>query len=134
MAYAAAADLKGQDRETEVPCPSPETVGKARAVTVAQDIPNTGLQNDRDLTPPKRPTERRAVRLAARRLTDKAPALVAGSAGALRAGLAARAASLRRATLAAWPAGIPLQVIAADARLSPGTVRRWIAAESHGHS
>ncbi|WP_405969240.1 hypothetical protein OG496_01755 [Streptomyces sp. NBC_00988] len=102
-----------------------------------QDIPNTGLQNDRDLTPPGRrnlPAERRAVRLAARRLTDKAPALVAGSAGALRAGLAARAASLRRATLTAWHAGIPPQVIAADARLSPGTVRRWIAAESHGHS
>ncbi|WP_406482057.1 hypothetical protein [Streptomyces sp. NBC_01615] len=40
MAYAAAAELKGQDRETEVPCPSNETVGKAQVVTMERDIPN----------------------------------------------------------------------------------------------
>jgi hypothetical protein len=80
----------------------------------------------RDLT-----AERRAVRLAARRLTEEAPALLAASAGALRAGLAVRTAALHRATLAAWRAGVPSQVIAADSRLTEGTVRRWIAADDN---
>ncbi|MFD4633110.1 hypothetical protein ACFVYR_26955 [Streptomyces sp. NPDC058284] len=86
-----------------------------------RDDPQSGR---RDLT-----AERSAVRLAARRLAEEAPALLAASAGALRAGLAVRAAALRRAALAAWRAGVPPQVIAEDSRLTEGTVRQWIAAE-----
>jgi hypothetical protein len=73
--------------------------------------------------------ERRAVRLAARRLAAEVPALTAASADVLRAGLAARAATLHRAALAAWRAGVPPQVIAGDSWLTEGTVRRWIAAD-----
>ncbi|MFD9284392.1 hypothetical protein ACFWD7_45415, partial [Streptomyces mirabilis] len=73
--------------------------------------------------------ERRAVRLAARRLAAEAPALTAASADVLRAGLAVRAAALHRAALAAGRAGVPPQVIAGDSRLTEGTVRRWIAAD-----
>lgn len=87
--------------------------------------------NDRDLPAQRRDpsAERRAVRLAAQRLAEEAPALVAASADALRAGPAARAATLRRAALAAWRAGVPLQVIALDSRMPQATVRRWMAAD-----
>ncbi|MFJ8313357.1 MULTISPECIES: hypothetical protein [unclassified Streptomyces] len=80
--------------------------------------------HDRDL-----PAERRAVRLAARRLAEEAPDLITASADALRAGLAARADTLLQAALAAWRAGIPPQVIAEDSRLSSDIVLRWIEAE-----
>lgn len=71
---------------------------------------------------------RRAVRRAAQRLAEDAPKLVAGSAGAFRAGLAARVADLRRTALAAWRAGIPEHVIAADGRVPVTVVHQWIAA------
>ncbi|MFD9822362.1 hypothetical protein [Streptomyces violascens] len=80
--------------------------------------------HDRDL-----PEERRAVRLAARRLAEEAPELVAASADALRAGLAARADTLREAALAAWHAGISPQVIAEDSQLPSAIVLRWIDAD-----
>jgi hypothetical protein len=72
------------------------------------------------------PSERRAVRLAARHLAEEAPALVAASADSLRAGLASRAATLRQAALAAWRSGIPPQAIAEDSRLPLAIVLRWI--------
>ncbi|MGI5139287.1 MULTISPECIES: hypothetical protein [unclassified Streptomyces] len=71
---------------------------------------------------------RRAVRLAARQLAQDAPKLTASSAAAYRAGLAARAAELRRAALAAWLTGIPEHVVAADCRLPRAVVHQWIAA------
>lgn len=55
------------------------------------------------MTDPQLPEVRRAVRQAANRLAQDAPALTAGS-GALRAGLAVRVAALRRAALTAWGA------------------------------
>ncbi|GAA1013152.1 hypothetical protein [Streptomyces sp. F-3] len=69
---------------------------------------------------------RRAVRLAARQLTEDAPKLARASAAAYQAGLAARAAELHRAALIAWRAGIPAEVIAADGRLPQAVVHRWI--------
>ncbi|MCB5910032.1 hypothetical protein [Streptomyces pinistramenti] len=84
--------------------------------------------NDQDLRP-----ERRAVRLAARRLADETPALTAASADALRAGLAARVDTLRQAALAASHAGVPPLVIAHDSHLPAKTVREWIAAECYVH-
>lgn len=83
--------------------------------------------NDRDLT-----VERRAVRLAARRLADETPTLATASAGALRAGLVSRVTTLRRSALAAWRVGVPPGVIAEDCRLAPATVLRWIAADGAG--
>jgi hypothetical protein len=71
---------------------------------------------------------RRTVRRAARRLADDAPKLAVGSAGAYRAGLATRAAELRRAVRAAWLTGVPEQIIAADGGLSPRVVHEWISA------
>lgn len=71
---------------------------------------------------------RRAVRLAARQLTEDAPKLARASAAAYQAGLAARAAELHRAALVAWRAGIPADVIAADGRLPQDVVHRWITA------
>ena len=44
VAYTAALDLRGQDREIEVPCLPNETVGKVQVVTVERDIPNADLQ------------------------------------------------------------------------------------------
>ncbi|MEU9993295.1 hypothetical protein ACFZCP_40910 [Streptomyces sp. NPDC007971] len=76
---------------------------------------------------------RHAVRRAARQLAEDAPGLTAGSASALRAGLAARTACLRRAALAAWLVGIPTHVIAADGRVPVAVVRRWIAARYAPH-
>ncbi|MFB7509073.1 hypothetical protein [Streptomyces broussonetiae] len=69
---------------------------------------------------------RRAVRQAARHLAQDAPSLTAASAGALRAGLAARATRLRRAALAAWLTGVPEHVIAVDARVPVRVVHGWI--------
>ncbi|MGW1159858.1 hypothetical protein ACWD5Q_26045 [Streptomyces sp. NPDC002513] len=71
---------------------------------------------------------RHAVRQAARRLAEDAPELAAGSADALRAGLASRAAGLRRAAVDAWRSGIPEHVIAADGHLPESVVQRWISA------
>ncbi|MFF4749631.1 hypothetical protein ACWD5R_03090 [Streptomyces sp. NPDC002514] len=71
---------------------------------------------------------RRTVRKAARRLAEDAPKLAVGSAGAYRAGLATRAAELRRAVLLAWLCGVPERVIAADGGLSPSVVHEWISA------
>ncbi|MFF3517501.1 hypothetical protein [Streptomyces sp. NPDC002573] len=71
---------------------------------------------------------RRAVRRAARQLAEDAPKLRAGSAGAFRAGVAVRAADLRRAVLAAWVTGIPADVVAADGRLPVAVVQGWVAA------
>ncbi|MFE9558808.1 hypothetical protein ACFYOD_35795 [Streptomyces sp. NPDC006703] len=79
------------------------------------------MNDHRDLPP-----ERRAVRLAARHLTEEAPDLTAGSADALRVGLASRATTLRQAALAAWRSGIPPEVIAEDSRLPLATVLPWI--------
>ncbi|MGX4694276.1 hypothetical protein [Streptomyces sp. JNUCC 63] len=77
---------------------------------------------------------RRAVRLAARQLTEDAPKLARASAAAYQAGLATRAAELHRATLVAWRTGIPADVIAADGRLPQALVRRWITARyAAGH-
>ncbi|KUM99568.1 hypothetical protein AQI95_38225 [Streptomyces yokosukanensis] len=73
-------------------------------------------------------TARNAVRQAARQLAADAPRLTAGSASALRAGLAARSASLRRAALTAWLSGVPMDVIAADGRVPVAVVRHWITA------
>ncbi|MGW9169966.1 hypothetical protein [Streptomyces decoyicus] len=84
--------------------------------------------NDRNL-----PSARHAVRRAARCLTEEAPALTAASAAALRAGLAARVATLQRAALAAARAGVPPRLIAQDSRLPTDTVLRWIAADGSGH-
>ncbi|KOV60563.1 hypothetical protein [Streptomyces sp. MMG1121] len=53
------------------------------------------------------PRARHAVRRSARQGAANAPMPSAGSASALRAGLAARTAGLRRAARAAWPAGRP---------------------------
>ncbi|MGW9170887.1 hypothetical protein [Streptomyces decoyicus] len=75
----------------------------------------------------------RAVRLAARCLTEETPSLTAASADALRAGLAARVATLQRAALAASRAGVPPRLIAQDPRLPADTVFRWIAADGSGH-
>jgi hypothetical protein len=74
---------------------------------------------------------RHAVRRAARQLAEDAPRLTAGSASALRAGLAARTARLRRAALAAWLTGVPEHVIAADGHLPVTVVHAWVAA---GHA
>ncbi|UKY47747.1 hypothetical protein [Streptomyces inhibens] len=84
--------------------------------------------NDHDLT-----RERRAVWFAARCLAEEAPALTAASAGALRAGLAARFATLRRAALAASRAGVPPRAIAQDSGLPPATVLQWIAEDRRSH-
>ncbi|MGW3953197.1 hypothetical protein ACWEKM_20285 [Streptomyces sp. NPDC004752] len=73
---------------------------------------------------------RHTVRRAARRLAEDAPKLVVGSADAYRAGLATRAAELRRAVLAAWLTGVPEHVIAADGGLSLAVVHAWISAET----
>ncbi|GHE05009.1 hypothetical protein [Streptomyces alanosinicus] len=76
---------------------------------------------------------RDAVRQAARQLAADAPRLTAGSASALRAGLAVRSACLRRAALTAWLNGVPEQVIAADGHVPVTVVRRWIAARYGRH-
>ncbi|MEU5539236.1 hypothetical protein [Streptomyces sp. NPDC020362] len=76
---------------------------------------------------------RHAVRRAARQLAEDAPRLTAGSASALRAGLAVRTACLRRAALAAWLTGIPEHVIAADSRVPVAVVHHWIAARYAPH-
>ncbi|MEV5878270.1 hypothetical protein AB0L75_29390 [Streptomyces sp. NPDC052101] len=78
-------------------------------------------------------TARHAVRQAARQLAADAPSLTAGSASALRAGLAVRSACLRRAAVAAWLSGVPEHVIAADGRVPVTVVRRWIAAGDPRH-
>ncbi|OLZ68930.1 hypothetical protein AV521_19295 [Streptomyces sp. IMTB 2501] len=78
-------------------------------------------------------TARDAVRQAARQLAADAPRLTAGSASALRAGLAVRSACLRRAALAAWRTGVPEDVIAADGRVPVTVVRRWIASGCPRH-
>ncbi|MEU0837230.1 hypothetical protein [Streptomyces sp. NPDC005969] len=70
---------------------------------------------------------RRAVRLAANRLAEAAPALTAGSADALHTGLASRTNVLRQAALAAWHAGVPAELTADDGQLSLATVQQWIA-------
>ncbi|MGW1108537.1 hypothetical protein [Streptomyces sp. NPDC002540] len=70
---------------------------------------------------------RRAVRLAADRLAEEAPALTAGSADALHTGLTSRTNVLRQAVLAAWHAGVPTELIADDGQLSLATVQQWIA-------
>ncbi|MFE8950295.1 hypothetical protein [Streptomyces sp. NPDC007856] len=62
------------------------------------------------------------MRHAARQLAETTPKLTAGSADAYRAGLATRAADLRRAALAAWITGIPEDIIAADGRLPVAVV------------
>ncbi|MGW0206345.1 hypothetical protein ACWDZ8_11175 [Streptomyces sp. NPDC003233] len=75
------------------------------------------------------------MRHAARQLAEDAPKLTVGSADAYRAGLATRAADLRRAALAAWITGIPEDIIAADGRLPVAVVHRWVAGSfSPGHS
>ncbi|MGD3107747.1 hypothetical protein [Streptomyces sp. YGL11-2] len=74
---------------------------------------------------PRLPPVRRAVRQAAHRLAEDAPALTSAGAETLRAGLAARADALRQAVLAAHRAGMRHQDIAHDAHLDLATIDTW---------
>nr|WTB29695.1 hypothetical protein OG781_09480 [Streptomyces sp. NBC_00830] len=79
------------------------------------------------MTDPQLSEVRRAVRQAANRLAQDAPALTAASADALRAGLAIRVAALRRAVVTAWRAGIPPRVIADDGRKGALLPHEWVS-------
>ncbi|MFE5868879.1 hypothetical protein ACFQ6V_09515 [Streptomyces roseifaciens] len=70
---------------------------------------------------------RRAVREAAHRLADDAPALTSAGAEPLRAGLEARANALHQAVLDAYRAGIGREDIARDALLDLSVVDEWTA-------
>ncbi|MFF2807265.1 hypothetical protein ACFVT2_08770 [Streptomyces sp. NPDC058000] len=74
---------------------------------------------------PRLPPVRRAVRQAAHRLAEDAPALTSAGAETLRTGLAARADALRQAVLAAHRAGMRHQDIAHDADLDLATIDEW---------
>ncbi|MBV9023736.1 MAG: hypothetical protein JO362_08055 [Streptomycetaceae bacterium] len=73
-----------------------------------------------------------AVRQAAQRLTGEAPALTAGCAEALQAGLATRAAELKEAVVAAWRTGARPEDLAEDARMDLDAVRAWLLCAGEG--
>ncbi|MCE4948390.1 hypothetical protein LVX13_35600 [Streptomyces albulus] len=94
-----------------------------RGRTPAPFAPHGGVPAD----DPHLPPVRRAVRQAARRLADDAPALTSAGAETLHAGLAARADALRQAVLVAHRAGMRHGDIAHDAHLDLATIDEWTA-------
>ncbi|MBV9023678.1 MAG: hypothetical protein JO362_07760 [Streptomycetaceae bacterium] len=74
------------------------------------------------------------VRQAADELAEDARALTAASAEALEVGLTARVADLRRAVVAAWRAGVPVEDLARDAHLKIDMIEDWVAAENPHHN